>query len=116
MKITTVEQFLKHKVAREQKPIVAKIRKLMKKWAPEAKEVISYGVLYWRQKRMIAVINPTKKKITFAFANGAKFEDKYGLLQGVGKVSKNVQIKEMKDVKEEALNYYVKQALKFEGE
>jgi hypothetical protein len=30
-----------------------------------------------------------KKDITFASSRGAKFEDKFGLLQGVGKVSKH---------------------------
>jgi hypothetical protein len=60
---------------------------------------------------MVAVISPTKKDITFAFSRGAEFEDKYGLLQGVGKVSKHVKIKNLEDVNIEALRYYINQAL-----
>ena len=99
MKITTIDEFLKHKVLPEHRPIVAMLRALMKECAPEAKEQISYGILMWRQKRGLAVISPTKKDITFAFSQGAKFDDKFSLLQGAGKVSKHVKIKTLKDPK-----------------
>lgn len=92
------------------------IRKLMRETAPGAQEVISYGILAWRGKRILAVISPTKKDITFAFSRGAEFEDKYGLLQGVGKVSKHVKIKTLKDANQAALRYYIKQALKLDRE
>ncbi len=49
--------------------------------------------------------------ITFAFSRGAEFEDRYGLLEGAGKVSKNVRMKSLKGVNEAALRYYIKQAL-----
>ena len=48
------------------------------------KEVLTYGIFGWKGKRMLAVVSPTKKDITFAFSRGAEFEDKYGLLQGDG--------------------------------
>jgi hypothetical protein len=76
--------------------------------------VISYGIPAWRGKRILAVISPTKKDITFAFSRGAEFEDKYGLLGGVGKVSKHIKLKNLKDVNKAALRYYIKQALKFD--
>ena len=115
MKITTVDEFVKHKVAPGHKAIVASLRKLMKKYAPDAKEGISYGILVWKQKRMVAVISPTKKHITFAFAGGAGFTDKYGLLQGVGKVSKHVKLKSVADINNTALRDYIKQAVAFEN-
>ena len=43
------------------------------------------------------------KDITFAFSKGAKFEDKYDLLQGVGKVSKHVKIKSLDEANIPAL-------------
>ena len=64
---------------------------------------------------MLAVISPTKKDITFAFSRGAEFKDKYGLLQGVGKVSKHVKIKNLKDANKAALRYYIKQALRLDA-
>jgi hypothetical protein len=115
MKINTVDEFVKQKVAPERKEIVAMLRKLMRECAPKAKEEISYGIPVWRGKRILAVISPTKKDITFAFSRGADFKDKYGLLQGVGKVSKHVKIKTLKDINKAALRYYIKQALEFDA-
>ncbi len=48
-----------------------------------------------------------------AFSRGAEFEGKYGLLQGVGTVSKHIKIKNLHDVNKTTLRYYVKQGLKF---
>ena len=87
----------------------------MREVAPNAKEVISYGILAWRGNLILAVVSPTKKDITFSFSKGAKFEDKYGLLKGVGKVSKLVKIKNLKEVNKTALKYYIKQALKLDA-
>jgi len=52
-----------------------------------------------------------RRAITFAFSRGAQFEDKYGLLEGDGKVSKNVRMKNLEDVNHKALRYYIRQAL-----
>jgi uncharacterized protein YdhG (YjbR/CyaY superfamily) len=116
MKITTIDEFLKFKVRPEHQPIVALLRKMMREHAPEAKEQISYGILMWKQRRGLAVISPTKKDITFAFSRGAKFEDKFDLLRGVGKVSKHVKIKDITGVPKTALKYYIKQAVQLDAE
>ena len=68
-----------------------------------------------KRKRILVVISPTKKGITFAFSRGADFENKYGLLEGVGKVSKNVRMSDLKQVNKTALRYYIKQALAFDN-
>lgn len=86
------------------------LRKMMREHAPEAKEQISYGILMWKQKRGLAVISPTKEDIAFAFSRGAKFEDKFDFLQGVGKVSKRVKIEDITGAPKAALKYYIKQA------
>ena len=112
----TVDEFVDTRVLPEFRPVVAVIRGLMREVAPDAKEGISYGIPAWKRKRMLAVISPTKKDITFAFSRGAEFEDKYGLLQGVGKVSKHVKIKGVEAVNREALRYYIKQALELDKE
>ena len=114
IKITNVNDFVKLKVAPEHQPTVAALRRLMKKHAPEAKEGITYGILAWKRKRMLAVINPTKKAVTFAFAGGATFSDKHGLLQGAGKVSKHVKIKSVAEINTTALRDYIRQAVRFE--
>ncbi len=111
----TVDDFVKTKVLPEFQPTVAMIRELMKECAPDAKEIISYGIPAYRAKRILAVISPTKKDITFAFSRGAEFEDKYGLLQGVGKVSKHVKLKKLADANRDALRYYIGQALELDA-
>ncbi len=114
MKVTTVDEFVKQKVAPGHRPIVKRLRALMKKHAPGATESISYGILAWKMKRMVAVVNATKHHITFAFSGGAHFEDKYGLLEGVGKVSRHVKLTSLADVNATALRDYIKQAVAFE--
>ena len=112
---TTVDDFVRTRVLPEFQPIVARIRELMKECAPDAQEVISYGIPAYRASRILAVISPTKKGITFAFSRGAEFEDKYGLLEGVGKVSKNVRLRHLSDINEAALRYYINQALELDA-
>jgi hypothetical protein len=115
MKITTVDEFIRRRVQPEHHDLVNMLRQLMREVAPNAKEVIAYGILAWRGKLMLAVISPTKKDITFAFSRGAEFEDQYGLLRGVGKVSKHVKLKQLQDVNRAALTYYIQQALKLDA-
>ena len=111
----TVDDFVETKVLPEFRPVVARIRALMKECAPGAQEIISYGIPAYKAKRILAVISPTQKDVTFAFSRGAEFEDKYGLLQGVGKVSKHVKLKTLAAVNEEALRYYIGQALELDA-
>lgn len=112
----TVDEFVEARVLPEHQAIVAMIRQLMREMAPNVDEVISYGIPAYRGKRILAVISQTKRDITFAFSRGAQFEDAYGLLRGVGKVSKHVKIKSLDTVNVDALRYYVKQALDLDVE
>ena len=114
--VMTVDEFVETKVLAEYRDIVRAIRSLMKECAPDAKEMISYGIPAYKMRRILAVISPTKKGITLAFSRGVDFEDKYGLLEGVGKVSKNVRMSRMEDFNEAALRYYIKQAFEFDSE
>ena len=115
MESMSVDDFIKAKVLPEFYPVVALIRELMKECAPQAKEYISYGIPAYRVNRILAVISPTKQDITFSFSRGAQFEDKYGLLKGVGKSSKHVKIKSVAGANTEALRYYIGQALEFDA-
>lgn len=111
----TVDEFVQTRVLPEFWPVVAMIRELMKECAPDAKESISYGIPAYKMKRIIAVISPTKKDITFAFTHGREFEDPYGLLKGVGKVGLHVKIKSVATVNKEALRSYIRQALEHDA-
>jgi hypothetical protein len=110
-----VDEFVQTRVLPEFHPVVAAIRKLMKDCAPDAQEIISYGIPAYRGRLILAVISPTKKDITLAFSHGAEFEDKYGLLRGVGKVSKHIKLRKLSDVNPEILRYYVQQAMELDA-
>jgi uncharacterized protein YdhG (YjbR/CyaY superfamily) len=110
----SVDEFVNLKVLPELQPVVTMIRALMKECAPEAQELISYGIPAYKTKRIIAVISPTKKDITLSFSRGVQFEDRYGLLKGVGKSSKHVKVKNLASANVDALRYYIQQALEFD--
>jgi hypothetical protein len=110
----TVDEFVKLRVLPEFQPVVEEIRVLIKEYVPEVMEYITYGVPAYRLRNIIAVISPTKKDITLAFSRGAEFEDRYGLLMGVGKVSKNVKLKSVESIDSTALKYYLAQAVKLD--
>jgi uncharacterized protein YdhG (YjbR/CyaY superfamily) len=111
---TSVDIFIKARVLPEFQPVVALIRELMKECAPEAQEVISYGIPAYRIKRIIAVISPTKKDITLSFSRGVQFTDKYGLLRGEGKSSKHVKLKDPARANLDALRDYIHQAVELD--
>ena len=114
MKNSAVDDFVARRVLPELRPVVAMLRELMRECAPTAQEGISYGIPAYRVRRIIAVISPTKKDVTFSFSRGAQFHDKYGLLSGVGKSSKHVKIKDVASANMRALRYYVREALRLD--
>lgn len=111
----SVDEFVASRVLPEFRELVELIRKDMRELAPEAEELVTYGIPGYRGKRVLAVISPTKKDITLAFSRGAEFEDKYGLLKGVGKVSKNLKFRKASEIDKDVLAYYVRQALELDA-
>ncbi|HEY8842193.1 MAG TPA: DUF1801 domain-containing protein [Candidatus Dormibacteraeota bacterium] len=108
----TVDEFVEAKVAPEFRPVVAAIRGLMKECAPDAEEVISYGMPVYKGKTLFAWINPPKKDVTLSFTRGDKLEDKYDLLRGDAKGgARHAKMKNLEDVNKPALKYYIKQAV-----
>jgi len=110
-----VDKFVASRVLPQFRDIVAMIRHLMREVAPKAKEVITRGIPAWKGKKILAVISPTKQDVTVAFSRGAEFQDEYGLLQGAGKVSRHVKITRLDEIDQEALKYYIIQALEFDA-
>ncbi len=114
MPFRTVDEFVQARVLPEHRDVVARLRTLMREHAPGVHETIFRCIPGFRGKGMIAVINPTKKDITFAFARGADFDDKYGLLRGVGKDSRHIKISSIERFNEDAFLYYLRQALELD--
>jgi len=110
----TVDEFVATKVVPEFWPVVAAIQKVLKESAPDAHEVISYGIPMYGLTKPLAWINPSKTGITLGFRQGASFTDRYGLLRGTGKHARHVRMRNVGEVNSAALRYYVKQALKLD--
>jgi hypothetical protein len=106
----TVDEFVEKRVQPEHHRIVARLRTIMRH-QPGVTELISYGIPAYKRNRVIAVISPTKKDITFSFSRGAQMDDRYDMLRGAGKSSKHLKIKKLEDLDEKALRYYIDQAL-----
>jgi hypothetical protein len=111
MEKMTVDEFIDARVLPEFWPVVALIRQLMKECAPDAVESISYGIPAYKIHKIFAVISPTKVDITLSFSHGIEFEDRYGLLRGVGKVGRHVKIKSVEKAPVEAIRDYIRQAV-----
>jgi uncharacterized protein YdhG (YjbR/CyaY superfamily) len=82
MDIKTVDEFVEQKVLPELRPVVAALRGLMRELAPDAAEVMSYGIPAWRGRRILVVISPTKKDITFAFSRAPSSRTGTGCSRG----------------------------------
>lgn len=119
--MSTINQFIKNKIKEEHQPIFTKFRSLIITKFPTLKEEMRggtdkyYGVPVYRHNRIIISVSPTLKGITFSFTNGKQFEDKYNLLEGVGKKSLNLRISDSKDCKADILEYYILQAIELDS-
>ncbi|MEV0590615.1 DUF1801 domain-containing protein [Nonomuraea cavernae] len=105
-----VDEYVRTRVAPAHQPTVEALRELMRQHAPEAQEVITYGSPAWRGNRILAIISVSKTHITLAFERGVEFADAHGLLNGSGKRTRHVKIKNPEDVDHEALRDYINQA------
>jgi hypothetical protein len=111
----SVNEFVETRVGPEFQPVVVAIRSLMKQCAPDAEEVISYGMPVYKGKKIFAWINPPIKDVTFGFSRGAQMEDKYALLRGTAKGgARHLKMKNIGEVNKPALKYYIKQAVKLD--
>ncbi|UXX78676.1 DUF1801 domain-containing protein [Reichenbachiella carrageenanivorans] len=117
----TINQFIEDKIKEEHQPIFTKFRDLIKAKFSFLKEEMRggtekyYGVPVYRYNRIIISVSPTQKGITFSFTDGKQFEDKYNLLEGVGKKSLNLRLSDPKDYKDEAFEYYILQAIELDS-
>jgi hypothetical protein len=105
------DKYVQTTLAPQHRDIVTVLRELMREHAPHTDEVISRGSLAWKGDKIVTIISPSKTHITFAFARGAEFTDDHGLLEGVGKATRHVKIKNREAVNPDALGDYIRQAM-----
>lgn len=112
----TVDEYVSTKVTPEHQETVAMLRALVRECAPEAEELISYGMPVFRvNAKTLAWILPNPRHVTLGFREGRVFEDKFDLLRGTGKHAKNIKLKSADSVDPDVLRYYVRQAVELDA-
>jgi hypothetical protein len=95
-----------------------RLRELLLKLLPEVSEQLDlpakmvaycYGRKY---SQLVCVIIPSKKGLKLGFNKGPELPDPEGLLEGTGKISRYVEIRDAKQVNSAALKNLVKAAYK----
>lgn len=116
----TVDEFITQKVLLEYRPLVEAFRKLVNNKFPQLSEEMRggtekyYGTPVYRYHHLLVTISPTKQGITYAFADGKQFEDKYNLLEGVGNRTRNIRLTSPDEFDEQKMSYYLQQAIEIE--
>ncbi len=110
MDTQTVDEWIEAHVNPELRPVVARLREVMREVTPKTREMVSYKMPVYVDRNIIAYINAAQTYITFSFTLGVNFEDKYGLLRGKAKHARFLRLKSVEDINKAAVRYYVKQA------
>ncbi len=111
----TVDEFVESNVLPQYRDIVQLIRQYMRELAPEAQEVFSYSMPCYKGTQIFAYITSAKTGVTFGFARGKQFEDKYAMLRGSGKTSRHLTFKSAGEIDKETLEYYIQQAVDWDA-
>lgn len=93
------------------KDLVLKIRELVLSVDKEIKEDIKWGSIAFFNKRNICGYRLAKAHVTLLFMEGAKLEDKHGILQGSGAKARTLKVSELEEIPGEAIKDLVSQAL-----
>jgi hypothetical protein len=112
--VTDIDEYVAAHLDEGQAAIVKALRAFMALHAPGAREVISRGSPAWKGRQLIAIVSRSKTHITLAFARGAEFSDPQRRLEGVGKTTRHLKLKNPADVDEALLSGYVRQAVQLD--
>lgn len=108
-------------LSRQQRQVVAKLRRLIRQAAPEAEETVLWGSLSYhrpalggRIKGAVCLITPKMDCVHLGFIHGAVLTDPLRLLRGTAKVKRFVRIEKVGDIDEDALRNLVKESAKYD--
>ena len=91
--------------------IVSRVRQIVLKAAPGAKESIKWAQPVYESSGPFAYIKAFKSAVNLGFWRGADLEDPNGLLQGSGNKMRHIKLTSVADVDEKALAGLVSQAV-----
>jgi hypothetical protein len=91
--------------------LLTELRKRVNKAAPELEETVKYGgLVFLRDGELLGGLFLYKAFVTmeFSFGNALKDEDK--LLEGKGKLRRNLKFSEQQDIEDKRAEYFIGQA------
>ena len=95
------------------KPVVAELRKLVRKHAPGLAEVMKYGMpQYTKEKHTIVYIMPAADHVNLGFYDGVELDDPKKLLEGTGKRLRHVKLSTLREARSPALRKLVEEAVR----
>lgn len=108
-----VQQFLEDisSVNGDQFDILQKLREVVFNAYPNTTERMMYGGIMFSVLDDFGGIFARKNHISFEFSNGSIMIDSDQLLEGTGKFRRHLKIREMIDIKEKKIEFYVDQAI-----
>lgn len=110
-----IQQFLDDLrfVSSDRFDLVMAIRELFQNASSELQECIKYGGLtYSIDKQLISGIFSYKQHVSIEFSRGADFPDPEQLLEGGGKNRRHIKIREIRDLENKSVAFYIREAIK----
>jgi hypothetical protein len=112
--VSTVETYLAG-LSEQQRGIASKLRQLILKVVPDAKESIKWGRPVYEKNALMCYIAEANNHITLGFYYGAYFNDPENLLQGEGKQLRHLKIREEQPVDENTLTRFIKESARIDS-
>lgn len=91
--------------------IVSKVRQIILKAAPDAKESIKWSQPVYESDGPFAYIKAFKYNVNFGFWRGVDLEDPKGVLEGSGQKMRHVKLTSLDEIDEELFRDFVWQAV-----
>jgi hypothetical protein len=110
-----VKQFLNdlQSLSSERYETVSAIRNLFSDIKPPLEEGFKYGgIAYSFSGNLIGGIYVYKEHLSIEFSYGAHFLDSHKVLEGGGKGRRHIKIRELKDVKDKFVSFYIQEMMK----
>jgi len=106
-----MEAFLES-TAKEWKPVVAELRKLVRKVAPGLKEEMKYGMpSYTTDNHTVVYVMPASDHVNLGFYDGVELDDPKRLLEGTGKRLRHIKVRTVQAARSPALRSLVEDAV-----
>ncbi len=105
-------------LVKEQTPglraIFGRLRKFVKREAPELDEQVKWGGICWVGRGVVCYAHPLEDRVDFGFFKGVMLKDPKRILEGDGKFLRHVKVRKLADIRENELAGMLEQAVELD--